>query len=535
MNELVNRPADVVDDMLEGVAFAAPVRLLRDGRGMRIVVRRDIDPARVALVSGGGAGHEPAHAGYVGEGMLTATVSGELFASPSVDAVLTAIRTVTGAAGCLLIVKSYTGDRLNFGLAAERARSEGLAVATVLVADDVALPDVDRPRGLAGTVLVHKLAGQLAREGHSLESIRARSQAFADSLRSIGLALSPCHVPGRAHETRPPELGMGIHNEPGARRVEVGGAAEAMQLVLDPLLAGVAPEMSLVVMLNDLGGCSPQETLVLLRELCMRLGADRIARLIRPTRLLSSCDMHGFSVSIAPADPQLLHALDAAAPETAWPGTMHVHPVEAVTLAHEDTRTAVQAQDADRVTTLRRICAALVAARAELDALDAKVGDGDAGSTFATGARAIWEQLDAELLPTADLPALFTAIGALLARVMGGSSGVLCSIGCTAMGIALRHGDPVAAALAHGIERMQTYGGARQGDRTMLDALIPAAEALPRDLDAAISAARAGANSTAAMTRAGAGRASYVPEAALLGTADPGAEAVARAFAALRS
>ena len=533
MLSFFNDPSEIVDHMLEGVALGAPVRLLRDGHGMRLVVRQDWAKDAVAIVSGGGAGHEPAHAGFVGAGMLTAAVSGELFASPSVDAVLTAIREVTGPAGCLLVVKNYTGDRLNFGLAAERARSEGFAVATVLVADDVALPGAAQPRGLAGTVLVHKLAGHLAQRGESLERIHARVQTFADSMRTLGFALSPCHVPGRPAESRGPELGMGIHNEPGARPIAPDGAGHAMDLVLEPLLADRPATQPLVVLLNDLGGCSPQELLVLTRELCLRMGPARIARLVRPARALSSLDMHGFSVTVAPADDDLLAALDAPVDLGAWPGTVRPRPVNAVTLAPRTEDEPVTPPDAKVVALVRAVCTVLVGAQVELDALDAKVGDGDAGSTFAGGARAVLERLAQDRLPTGDHAALFRGLGTLLARAMGGSSGVLCSILFTAMGTALASGASLADALGAGLERMQHYGGAHVGDRTMLDALVPAAAALPRGIAAAAAAARSGADGTATMTHAGAGRSSYVPAAALQGTVDPGAEAVARAFAVL--
>lgn len=157
-----NERKHLVDDALEGLVLSAPhanlVRLDIDP-AIRIVARSDWDKSRVAIISGGGSGHEPAHAGFVGRGMLTAAVCGDLFASPSVDAVLNAIVAVTGDRGCLLIVKNYTGDRLNFGLAAEKAKRYGLKVEMVIVADDVALPDNKQPRGIAGTALVHKVAG----------------------------------------------------------------------------------------------------------------------------------------------------------------------------------------------------------------------------------------------------------------------------------------------------------------------------------------------------------------------------------------
>jgi len=167
MDRFYNAPENVVDEILCGVATSAPLRIAEPESGLRILIRKEWDRQQqgreqVAVLSGGGAGHEPAHAGFVGEGMLTGVISGSLFASPSVEAVLAAIREVCGDAGCLLVVKNYTGDRLNFGLAAERARSEGLDVAMVIVADDVAIGEAPQPRGIAGTLLVHKLAGYLA-------------------------------------------------------------------------------------------------------------------------------------------------------------------------------------------------------------------------------------------------------------------------------------------------------------------------------------------------------------------------------------
>jgi hypothetical protein len=167
MTQFINRKEDIVQDAIDGVIAASGGKLSRlDGYPfIRVVVRSDWDRSKVALVSGGGSGHEPAHAGFVGKGMLTAAVCGDVFASPSVDAVLAGILAVTGPAGCLLIVKNYTGDRLNFGLAAERARAKGLKVNMVIVDDDIALPDLPQPRGVAGTLFVHKIAGAMAESG----------------------------------------------------------------------------------------------------------------------------------------------------------------------------------------------------------------------------------------------------------------------------------------------------------------------------------------------------------------------------------
>ena len=173
MTHFMNQRENIVTEAIDGTLMASGGRLARlDGYPhIRVVLRADWDKSRVALVSGGGSGHEPAHAGFVGPGMLTAAVCGDVFASPSVDAVLAGILAVTGPAGCLLIVKNYTGDRLNFGLAAERARAIGKKVSMVVVDDDIALPDLPQARGVAGTLFVHKIAGHLAEAGHDLAAV----------------------------------------------------------------------------------------------------------------------------------------------------------------------------------------------------------------------------------------------------------------------------------------------------------------------------------------------------------------------------
>src|SRR4051812_22168870 len=213
--------------MVEGLAAIHPG--LRRLPGHTVLVRADAAEVRdrqVALVSGGGSGHEPAHAGYVGRGMLSAAVAGAVFTSPVPDAILAAIRAVAGRRGVLLIVKNYTGDLLNFGLAAELARAEGLPVEVVVVADDVALIDTTETagrRGLAGTVLVHKVAGAAAEAGADLAEVAAEARAAAEAVATMGVALAPCTLPasglpGFHLGENEVELGLGIHGEPGVRR-----------------------------------------------------------------------------------------------------------------------------------------------------------------------------------------------------------------------------------------------------------------------------------------------------------------------------
>ncbi|MEZ0297600.1 MAG: dihydroxyacetone kinase subunit DhaK, partial [Candidatus Methylacidiphilales bacterium] len=402
MKRFLNLPERVVDEVLGSFVQLAPVTLSAPGKGVRIVARADWKKDRVALISGGGAGHEPAHAGFVGEGMLTAAVSGELFASPSVDAVLAAIRHVTGSPGCLLIVKNYTGDRLNFGLAAERARAEGLNVGVVIVGDDVALEKSVKPRGIAGTVLVHKYAGWMAAKGLGLDEILTRITAFAELPMTLGLALSGCDVPGRAAETggHGPELGLGIHNEPGAQEVNPASAREAMQLVLTPLLAEAvrrdpAPETRYVAFLNNLGGCSTQEMGVLAHDLLDIAGVERLALMVAPSSLMTSLNMPGFSVTLLPAQSDFVEALSSPTNAPAWPGVLTPHKTQyfepAVDYLDKDkpyvSSGAPVEQNPSVVAAISRITEVLISSKEELDSLDMKVGDGDAGTTIAAGSQ----------------------------------------------------------------------------------------------------------------------------------------------------
>ncbi|QNH18703.1 glycerol kinase [Xanthomonas sp. SS] len=539
MDQFLTAPRAIVDDVLDAVAALQPLLRSDPASGTRIVLQAERDPAQVAVLSGGGAGHEPAHAGFVGPGMLSGAIAGDLFASPGVEAVLAAIRACADAPGVLLVIKNYTGDRLNFGLAAERARAEGIDVASVLVADDIALPDAAQPRGIAGTVLVHKYVGHLAREGVALAELARRGQAFADRLLSLGMALSSCTVPGQHTGRRAPELGLGIHNEPGTRKVQPASVEEALALVLDPLLeqadARYGANAPLLLMLNDLGGCSTQELGVLTRLAVQRIGTGRIALMTLPAALMTSMDMHGFSITLAPADADVLAALRSPVQTLGWPGVRVPHAPTHFTpaLSRSDAHRH-GARDPQRGAALARVAQALIGAQAELDALDAQTGDGDAGSTFAAGARALQQALDEDALATGEAAPLAHGLAATIERSMGGSSGVLLSILFTTAATELEAGHGWVPALQAGVARMQHYGGAQRGDRTMLDALLPALEALARSgsADDAARAARTGADATAQLTQARAGRSAAVPADALRGVVDPGAEAVARAFAA---
>ncbi|MEL6481408.1 MAG: dihydroxyacetone kinase subunit DhaK [Pseudomonadota bacterium] len=534
MKQFINTRETLVTEAIDGTLRTGGRRLARlDGYPhIKVVVRTDWDKSQVALVSGGGSGHEPSHAGFVGQGMLTAAVCGEVFASPSVDAVLAGILAVTGKAGCLLIVKNYTGDRLNFGLAAERARAQGLRVSMVIVDDDVALPDLPQARGVAGTLFVHKIAGALAEQGADLDTVTEAANRVVKGVVSIGMSLDTCTIPGSPKEDRiaagKAELGLGIHGEPGIEQVDFSSARDAMDRVVDRLAPNLAPGPH-VALLNNLGGATPLEMAVLAEELTRSRIGEQVRWLIGPAPLMTSLDMKGFSISLFPATKADEAALMAPVAPVAWPGLLPVGEVEV--LALPDGLTPIQPIPSKDDTTrafIERCCAILIDAEADLNALDAKSGDGDTGSTLATAARALVDALDR--LPLADQTQLYRAIGQELSQTMGGSSGVLLAIFFAAAGDASAAGQDLVGSLKAGLDRIQQVGGARPGDRTMIDALLPALEALPNGLVAAAKAAREGGDATAAITRARAGRAAYLAEANLAGHNDPGAEAVARLF-----
>lgn len=534
MKQFINAKETLVTEAIDGLLRISDGKLARlDGYPhIKVVVRADWDRSKVALVSGGGSGHEPSHAGFVGRGMLTAAVCGDVFASPSVDAVLAGILAVTGHAGCLLIVKNYTGDRLNFGLAAERARAYGMNVSMVVVDDDVALPDLPQARGLAGTLFVHKIAGALAEEGATLETVAAAAKQVIDNVVSIGMSLDTCTVPGSPKEKRiadgKAELGLGIHGEAGVVQVDFNSGRQAMTMVVERLKHHMK-DGAHVALLNNLGSTTMLEMSLLLGELVGSRIGSQITHLVGPAPMMTSLDMHGFSISLLPLEGQTLAHLKSGVLLTAWPGCHSVGPVKIQTLP--DGLTPIQPMPSKNIraeSLIRKCCEILITAEGDLNALDAKSGDGDTGSTLATASRALIKALDR--LPLADWTQLYRAIGLELSQTMGGSSGVLLAIFFTAAGDASATGHETVSALKAGLTRIQQVGGANPGDRTMIDALSPALDVLPLGLAAAAKAARNGADHTAQIKHAKAGRASYVSESHLLGHNDPGAEAVARLF-----
>ncbi len=382
MKHFLNRREAIVTEALDGLlqtTGAGALARIDAFPSIKVVLRNDWDKSKVALISGGGAGHEPSHAGFVGEGMLTAAVSGEIFASPSSEAVLTAIRAVTGPAGCLLIVKNYTGDRLNFGLAAEKARAEGYAVEMVIVGDDIALPELPQPRGIAGTLFVHKIAGHLSQSGASLATITETARRVAAETASLGMSLSSCSIPGQEHEERlgenEAELGLGIHGEPGVQRILVQDASVLVKAMTDRLAAEMDSSKRYALLINNLGAVPPLEMALLANAVMHSAIGDRVALVIGPAPLMTALNMNGFSLSVLALDPDREAALRAPVGPHAWPpATVPAAPKLVAVPRQPSTDVSGASREPVAEALIRAACERLIAAEGELNRLDAKAG-----------------------------------------------------------------------------------------------------------------------------------------------------------------
>jgi len=320
MKKFINAPEAVLADSLRGVQAAHP-ELVVDFEHRVILRGTPKAQGTVALVSGGGSGHEPLHGGFVGEGMLDAAVAGEVFTSPTPDQILAATKAVDRGAGVLHIVKNYTGDVLNFEMAAELAAADGVEVATVVTNDDVAVQDstwTAGRRGVGVTVLVEKIAGAAAEAGADLATVAALAERINANGRSFGIALTSCTVPAVGHPTfdlpdDEIEIGVGIHGEPGRHRIPIAPAAELAKHLVEPVLADLdftgGPT---IVMLNGLGGTPLIELYLLYGEVAALLeqAGVTVARSL-VGNYITSLDMAGASVTVLKADDEVLKLWDA--------------------------------------------------------------------------------------------------------------------------------------------------------------------------------------------------------------------------------
>ncbi|KAF3320530.1 putative 3,4-dihydroxy-2-butanone kinase [Carex littledalei] len=573
--KLINHPSGVVTEYIEGLVEAYPGLQFLDGfPQIKVVLQANISPStfdKVAVISGGGAGHEPAHAGYVGPGMLTAAVSGDVFASPPVDSILAAIRAVTGPKGCVLIVTNYTGDRLNFGLAVEQAKSEGYSIEMVIVGDDCALPPrrgIVGRRGLAGTVLVNKVAGATAAAGLSLTEVAAAAKHAAKLVGTMGVALSVCTLPGQPTSdrlgTEKMELGLGIHGEPGAAVVDIQPVDLVVSCVLNQILSaetGYVPitrGSNVVLMINGLGGTPLMELMIAARKAIRELQGIHgfVVDRVYTGSFMTSLDMAGFSITLMKSEPAILECLDSPTKAPCWPvgteASIGGRPPVKVPLPLIPSSSSRNSEIVSRPQELTKFgCileAAIEAAAKEIVNMkdcskewETKLGDGDYSTTMKRGAAAIIEDMKLWNYPLNDTAETLNEMSTTIRRVMGGTSGILYAILCKAAYTSLKgHSQPTARewanALAASIDAVSKYSGARAGDCTMLDALIPASNTLNERLDAgdnpvtafvaSAEAAMIGAESTKFL-QAQAGRSAFTSPDLLVSVPDPGAMAAA--------
>ncbi len=327
MKKLINKVDDVEREMIEGLAKAAPKKLRKLDEG-NIIVRTPKKEGKVALVSGGGSGHEPAHGGYVGEGMLDCAVAGSVFTSPTPDQIYEGIKAVATEAGVLAIVKNYTGDVLNFEMAIDMAKEEGVHADYVIVNDDVAVKDslyTTGRRGVAGTIFVHKIAGARAEEGASLAEVKACAEHVIKNVRSMGMAIAPCTVPaagkhGFTLADDEVEIGIGIHGEPGTSREKMLSANEAAKRLLDTILADLDYSGREVAVLVNGMGATPLMELYIINDFVQDYLKEKGVKVYDTMvgNYMTAIEMAGFSLSLLRLDENMKRLYDAKADTLAW-------------------------------------------------------------------------------------------------------------------------------------------------------------------------------------------------------------------------
>ena len=327
MKKLINKVDDVEREMIEGLAKAAPKKLRKLDEG-NIIVRTPKKEGKVALVSGGGSVHEPAHGGYVGEGMLDCAVAGSVFTSPTPDQIYEGIKAVATEAGVLAIVKNYTGDVLNFEMAIDMAKEEGVHADYVIVNDDVAVKDslyTTGRRGVAGTIFVHKIAGARAEEGASLAEVKACAEHVIKNVRSMGMAIAPCTVPaagkhGFTLADDEIEIGIGIHGEPGTSREKMLSANEAAKRLLDTILADLDYSGKEVAVLVNGMGATPLMELYIINDFVQDYMKEKGVKVYDTMvgNYMTAIEMAGFSLSLLRLDEDMKRLYDAKADTLAW-------------------------------------------------------------------------------------------------------------------------------------------------------------------------------------------------------------------------
>lgn len=578
MQKIINRPETMVMEMCSGIANAHPE--LEFIQKYKIIKKKDIDNNKVSLISGGGSGHEPAHAGYVGKGMLDAAVCGDVFASPSQVQVYQALKATASSKGTLMIIKNYSGDMMNFKNAAFLAAEDGIQADYVKVEDDIAVQDslytVGR-RGVAGTVFVHKCAGAAAEKGKDLQEVKRIAQKAADNVRSLGFAFSSCTVPAAGKPTfeisdGEMEFGVGIHGEPGIRREHIVTADELAERIVPALLDELKIDDEEVSVLINGFGSTPLQELYLFNHSVAKVLAAQGVRTYRVFvgNFMTSIDMLGASVSLLKMDDELKEMLDAPseAPgfRVAGPAEKPVY-TEIMYGAEDNTNVSFKADTAkmsknpngkkidldEMVYLVDKMAEIIIENEQPWCELDSHAGDGDFGQSVAKGFRQVKREWgDVTENHKDNIGDFIGAVSMIIMENCGGASGPIWGSAFRSAG--KRAGnkkeltvEEFAAMLQAAVEGVQATGersfgrGAVVGDKTLIDALVPCADewkvCASEDCDLAASFTRAakkaveGAAATAEHV-AHMGRAGTVGERSI-GYPDAGAYALGQIFTEL--
>jgi len=576
---IINNAPDLVVESLEGLCALNPQLSLHAQH--KVVNQKHQDRSKVALISGGGAGHEPAHAGFVGSGMLTAAVCGNVFASPNASQVKYAIDLLDNQKGTLIVVKNYTGDVLSFGLSREQYAAahpdQKGKVKFLVVGDDVAVGrtqgSIVGRRGLAGTVLVYKVAGALAERGGPLDEVYGVAEYVANNIATIGCGLEHCHVPGTGRsessiKENEIEIGLGIHNEPGFKTVSpVPNRKALIDQLLEMLTSTSDPERSfvdfkndgqdeVVLMINNLGGLSELELGGIARDATAALTSRKInVQRLLVGAFMTSLNMPGFSLTLlrlprsaneVPTSVKEILSLLDAKPET--PGWKWASPnAPSITASVGSQFKTLKPQvsgikhggDAHKFEEIiQKACVSLVQAEPEITRLDSIAGDGDCGLTLKGGAEATLEAMKAGLINGDDILNSVLEISRIAEEKMGGTSGALYSIFFSALGQGLADatkaspGGAVTSqvwtqAASHALETLYGYTRARPPSRTLIDPLDAFVTSLKAGdgLGRAVERGSAATDQTAQIA-AKAGRSAYIENKHLEGISDPGAVGV---------
>lgn len=514
MKKIMNRSETMVPEMCAGIALAYPE--LEFVKRYKIIKKREQNADKVSLISGGGSGHEPAHAGFVGKGMLDAAVCGDIFASPSQIQIYQAIKETAGNAGTLMIIKNYSGDMMNFKNAARLAEEDGISVEYVKVDDDIAVQDslytVGR-RGVAGTVLVHKVAGAAAEKGYSLKQVKAYAENAVLNTRSIGFAFTSCTVPAKGTPTfsiaeNEIEYGVGIHGEPGVSREAMMTADELSKRMTDSLVKelGLSENDEVTVLVNGFGGTPLQELYLFLNSTAKILDEYKI-KIYRSFagNYMTSIDMSGASLTFMKMNSELKSLLDAESDAPAFKVNGPVLPrnyepfIPAYHTQSENTdqknHTKGNAKVRQEILTVDNMIfivdtmsECIIKNEVPFCELDAYAGDGDFGMSVSKGFRQLrreWNDILEEKV--CDIGEFLDACSLIIMECCGGASGPIWGSAFRAAGKAAKGKQKLTAEefavllqeAVTGIQKTGEYSfgrGAVVGDKTLIDALVPCAD-----------------------------------------------------------